>query len=226
MAQFFTDFTGASVGADPPAGWTARWDATTNWRVGTGPLVEWEAPDSTSRFDVLSWDTVGSVSGEIDVFAEFRTSDGTGAQLGVAIQAQTGATSGYAASINFGGSSGFDEVAISRLDAGVESGLGGASFVWALDTLYQMRLRKFSDDIVRVRVWAAAGSEPGTWNFSTTADTSYSSGVVGLFARNEAGVKTWTKFGVGTAGDAAPTSAPSGTSIPVIAAGLRQRMNN
>jgi len=225
MAQFFTDFTGATVGADPPTGWTERWDASGNWRVGTGPVVEWEDIPFTPRFDMLSWGTPGSVSGEIEVWGEFRSASGSGAQLGLSIQAQTGASSGYYATLNFGGL-GFDDVSIGRLDSGTENGLGSAAFTWATNTLYQMRLRKGSDNIIRVRVWAASGSEPGTWNVTTSADTTYSSGVVGLYARNPNGVKTWTRFGVGTAGDAAPTSAPSGTSVPVIAAGLRQRMNN
>lgn len=224
MAQFYTDFTGATVGADPPTGWTARWDATLNWRVGTGPVVEWE-DGSTSRFDVLSWDTPGNVSGEIEVYGEFETTNGGGAQCGLAIQAQTGATSGYYATLNFGGL-GFDEVGMARMDSGVENLLGGAAFTWATSTLYSMRLRKFSDNIVRVRVWATAGSEPGTWNFSSTADTTYSSGVVGLFARGLNGVKTWRKFGVGTAGDAAPTAPVSGASIPRLSFGLRQTLNN
>jgi hypothetical protein len=224
MAQFYTDFTGASVGADPPTGWTERWDASGNWRVGTGPVVEWEDIPFTARYDVLSWDTPGSVSGEIEVFAEFRTSSGSGAQCGVAIQAQTGATSGYYATLSFGGL-GFDELTFGRMDAGVET-FDGTAFTWAVDTLYHMRMRKFSDNIVRIRVWAAADSEPGTWTYNSSADTTYSSGVVGLFARNPNGVKTFTRFGVGTAGDAAPTAPVSGASIPRLSFATRQLLNN
>jgi hypothetical protein len=89
-----------------------------------------------------------------------------------------------------------------------------AAFTWTANTLYHVRMRKFSDNIVRLRVWAAADSEPGTWTVQFgSADTTYSSGVVGLFARNPTGVKAFRKFGVGTAGDAAPTS---GTSTPSI----------
>jgi hypothetical protein len=212
MAQFFTDFTGATVGADPPTGWTERWDASGNWRVGTGPVVEWEDIPFTARYDFLSWNTPGSVSGEVEVFAEFRTTSGSGGQCGVVIQGQSGATSGYYMNLAFGGL-GFDEIYTARIDSGTDNGLANTPFTWATGTLYSVRMRKFSDNIVRVRVWASSGSEPGTWNFSSTADTTYSSGLVGLFARNPNGVKTFTRFGVGTAGDAAPTSA---TSTPTI----------
>ncbi len=209
MAQFYTDFTGAPVGPDPPPDWTERWDASGNWRVGAGPVVEWEDIPFIPRYDFLSWNTPGAVTGEIEVFAEFESTSGGGAQLGVVIQGQAGATSGYYMCLAFGGL-GFDEIYTSRIDSGTENGLANTPFPWAVNTLQRVRMRKFSDNIVRVRAWPSSVGEPVPWSFSSAADTTYSSGLVGLFARNPNGIKTFRRFGVGTAGDPAPT-APLGS---------------
>jgi hypothetical protein len=212
MPKWYTDFTGATVGADPPTGWTARGDATENWRVGAGPVVEWEDIPFTPRFDFLTWDVPGSISGNIDIFGEFESTSGGGGQGGLCLQVQAGAVSGYFGGFAFGGL-GFDEVFVNSIAAGVEGSSGvGAAFPWAVNTPQRMRLRKFAaDNIVRVRAWLATDPEPVTWTASLAPDTTFSSGFVGLYARNPNGVKTWRRFGVSTDGDNAPT-APLGGS--------------
>jgi len=216
MAQGFTDFTGASVGSDPPAGWTARGSASAAWRVGAGPVVEWE--DTESRFDFLTWDVPGNVSGDIEVCGEFESTNGGGGQGGICLQVQATGESGYFVGLAFGGL-GFDEIFSNLVDAGAEDAIGaGVAFTWSINTLYRMRLRKFSsDNILRSRVWLAGDSEPGTWNLSLVADTTFTSGFVGLFGRNANGIKTWRRFGYGTDGDPAPFEplggAPSVASI-------------
>jgi hypothetical protein len=217
MAQGFTDFTGATVGADPPSGWTARGDASAAWRVGAGPVVEWE--DTDNRFDFLTWDAAGSVSGDIEIFGEFESTSGSGGQGGLCLQVQASGLNGYYAGFALGGL-GFDEVFTNVIVGGVEGGAGvGAAFPWAINTPQRIRLRKLSsDNILRVRAWLATDPEPGTWTVSLGADTSFTSGYVGLFARNLSGVKTWRKFGYGTAGDPAPTAPLNGGLIrPFIA---------
>jgi hypothetical protein len=220
MAQYFTDFAGNTVGTGYPTGWTARWDATTLWDIVAGPYVQWTTDFGSSRQDGLSWDTPGSISGDCQIAVLCRTNFASGSQCGAIIHASTAATSGYAVCLSGLG----DELAVTRLDAGAETLLTGGSFTWAVNTDYWIRVER-TGTTIRARAWADGAGEPGTWAFSNT-DATYSSGVIGLFARNLNGDKIFKRVGVGTAGDAAPLSAPSGSSIPVLSAGMRQRMNN
>lgn len=204
MAQYFTDFTGASVGAAPPAGWTERWDATTLWEVVTGPYVQWTTDGASSRQDGLSWDTPGSITGDCQIAVLCRSTFAAGSQCGAIIHASTAAISGYSVCLSGVG----DELAASRLDAGVETLLTVGSFTWTNDTDYWIRAER-TGTTFRARAWAFGGSEPGTWAVSNT-DATYSSGVIGLFARNLNGDKIFKAVGVGTGGDAAPLSGSGG----------------
>lgn len=204
MAQFFTDFTGESVGASPPTGWTPRWSATTSWDVATGPVVTWTG--GSTVFDILSWDAVGSVSGDVEIAAMMQSTAENITQCGVGIQGSTSDTSGYHASL-FNVSATFS-LELTRLDAGAETNLALPAFTWAINTDFWIRLQK-TGNTVRARAWQDGSSEPGTWLASVT-DSTFSSGVVGIFARNLNGVKTFKKVGVGTDGDAAPLSGGGG----------------
>lgn len=221
MAQGFTNFAGAPIGADPPPGWSEEWTASGNFRVAAGPVVEWEDIPFIVRNDFLAWNAPGVLSGQVEVFAELQSTSGGGAQAGVVLQGQTGVTSGYYASLNFGGL-GFDEVAIGRFDSGILESLGSSAFPWAVNTPQSIRLRKGLDNILRVRAWPSSIAEPGTWNVVTAVDTTYSSGRVGLFALNPNGIKTFLRFGFGTDGDPAPT-APLGGSAAAAAHYYRRR---
>lgn len=210
MAQYFTDFTGNTVGSAPPTGWTPRWDATTLWDVVAGPYTQWTTDGASSRQDGLSWDTPGSITGDCQIAVLCRSTFATGSQCGAIIHASTAATSGYAVCLSGVG----DELAATRLDAGAETLLTGGSFTWTSDTDYWIRVER-TGTTFRARAWADGGSEPGTWAFSNT-DATYSSGVIGLFARNLNGDKIFKKVGVGTAGDAAPLSAVGGATLDPI----------
>ena len=223
MAQYFTDFTGESVGASPPTGWTARGDATAGWEVLTGPYAGYNTATFSNQYDFLTWDTVGSVTGDVEIVALMRfTNDSFPG--GVAVHVQSGSVGGYPALFTFSG----DAPAVWLVSAGSDSDIDSDVGTYAVDTDYWIRLQR-TGTTVRARFWADGAGEPGTWQSSGT-DATHGSGYVGLFVRNWPGTRTWKKVGVGTGGDAAPTSDPGGggggTSIPVVSAGLRQLMNN
>lgn len=196
MPQYFTDFAGNSVGAAPPTGWSERWDATGGFEVIAGPYAGWNGVSSV--YDFLSWDTIGSISGDCEIVGLIRSSFGSGAQTGLVIHGSIAATSGYV--VNLGGSG--NELSIVRMDSGTENIIAGPAFTWALNTDYRLRVQR-SGTAWRARVWADGAGEPGTWLYDST-DATYTSGHLGLFARNLNGTKTWKWIGVGTGGDPAP----------------------
>lgn len=203
MAQHFTDFAGNTPGSSPPTGWSERWTASGSYEVAAGPVAAWQ-PNFTSNFDFLSWDTVGSISGDCEVLVRVRTSAASGVQAGAVIHGATGATSGYFVSLAGGGTT----LLISRMDTGTETSLSEPSFTWAADTDYWIRFQR-SSSAIRARVWADGGGEPGTWLYDGT-DSTYTSGSAGLFVRNGfSGTKQWNAVGVGTGGDSAPSTTPA-----------------
>lgn len=203
MAQYFTDFAGNSVGSTPPTGWTERGTATGGYEVVTGPYAGYNTTTFANQYDFLTWDTVGSVSGDVEIVGLFRfTNDSFPG--GVALHVQSGSTSGYVGMFTFSG----DVPAIWLVNSGSDSSLDSDTGTYSVDTDYWIRLQ-ITGTTVRARYWADGGSEPGTWQSSAT-DTTFTSGYVGLFARNWPGTRTWKKIGVGTGGDAAPTSAGGG----------------
>lgn len=203
MAQYFTDFTGESVGASPPTGWTARGDATAGWEVLTGPYAGYNTATFSNQYDFLTWDTVGSVTGDVEIVALMRfTNDSFPG--GVAVHVQSGSVGGYPALFTFSG----DAPAVWLVSAGSDSNIDADVGTYAVDTDYWIRLQR-TGTTVRARFWADGAGEPGTWQSSGT-DATHGSGYVGLFARNWPGTRTWKKVGVGTGGDAAPTSDPGG----------------
>ena len=118
MAQYFTDFTGESVGASPPTGWTARGDATAGWEVLTGPYAGYNTATFSNQYDFLTWDTVGSVTGDVEIVALMRfTNDSFPG--GVAVHVQSGSVGGYPALFTFSG----DAPALWLVSAGSDSNI-------------------------------------------------------------------------------------------------------
>jgi hypothetical protein len=78
----------------------------------------------------------------------------------------------------------------------------------------------------KAKVWAEGASEPGTWNVESTDSTYSTAGHVGLLKGANTNTQLWRKFGVGTNGDTAPSSAPaSATSLAMRRAFPRPILN-
>lgn len=219
MTQHFTDFSGNTVGSTPPLGWTRRWNAMPapdGFRVSDSdpgapvvPVAGFEGDLNVSTFDTLTWDAVGSVSGDVEIYCVFRASNGSATPGGLALCVSTSGINGYCAGPADGGTG----IVLSILTAGVENFDVGA-YSWTIDTDIAMRFRyESAANTLRVRAWLDGSSEPGTWTHSRNDATGFTSGEVGLFGRHHSGLRIWKKVGVGTGGDPAPT-APLGNAGP------------
>jgi len=201
MAQYFLSHAGETSSTTPPANFTERWSATGNWGTDTD-TAEHLAP-GVGNHDFISWDTPGTPSGDIEVLIKFRTNSVTGNACGCVVQGATGATSGYEITLASSGT----RLQISRMDAGTEADFTDAAFTWAANTTYWIRAGRSSGDI-RAKAWEDGSGEPG-WTVTYTNST-YSSGAVGYVCRYGFADSLFYQIGVGTGGDSAPSSEPSG----------------
>ena len=85
-------------------------------------------------------------------------------------------TAGYALVLNHASNT----VALTKMTtaANTETSLGSASFTYAINTLYKVRLEVVGTTI-RARIWNSTGSEPSTWNVTAT-DSTFASGVTAV----------------------------------------------
>lgn len=87
----------------------------------------------------------------------------------------------------------------------LESNVAGVSYYIPI----AMRLQMSSTN-VKMRIWDYDNAEPGTWDSDTSTTSVTAAGGVGIFSFAVYGKLTVLALGVGTGGDAAPTSAPAG----------------
>lgn len=213
MGKYLIDLDTLSPGA--PTGMTRRWVTTeSNWAVvdnaarnGTSNgLVSPSFTASARR--ALSFDALNSAAGRewLELFAEFKSST-TSPDARFLMRGSGAATteSGYVAGVSNG------LLRISKYVGGTFTDLDSQAFTAVAGTWYKMRVR-LEDSAgtyrIRVKVWEATASEPGSYqrnlNITASADL-LTAGWVGLFQTATSSVTTWDRFiGVGTNGDAAP----------------------
>lgn len=210
MAQYYLSHAGETTSTTPPANFTERGDADTNYGTDTD-CVEHVA-SGANNYAWLSWDTPGTaISGDAEILVRVRTSSATGNNCGVVVQGSTSAVSGYVITLASSGTT----LQIARIDAGTEATFTDAAFTWTSATDYWIRAGRSGSDI-RAKAWADGGSEPGSWTVTLAGDTTYSSGFYGYAARYGFADAQWAEVGVGTGGDSAP-DAPVGGSNNVLA---------
>ena len=220
MAQFATDFSGYASGAQP-SDWTERWN-TGNFAstvegsglpAGTLSAKALRITGTVDSWYALTWDLVGSVSGDVEVLVRWHhahTADiDWPVYLHVCVSGGVESENAYGAvhylSVNQG--------KVERVSGGVETSLGAASITLDRNAWYWTRLQR-SSTTIRVRMWAHGAAEPDTWLVSAV-DATHTSGAVGVGRWAFAGTLWCDFFSVGTAGDPA-----SSIRAPVLSAAL------
>lgn len=222
MAQYWEDWSGSTIG-QAPTGWTSRWG------TGATPSVVSDALGPAGRalkIDLasparraLSFDAAGSVT-DFKIRALIKAPTTTTAIanfVGVAGRG-SGAAGSETAYVNLFKQTG--TTAASRLIAGTQYGGAGASlgtgYLYTVGELYWIGLEVTGTS---VRLTAAAAATPGTLLYDeTVTDTAVSaSGWLGLFTLASSVAPYYVyAVGVGTGGDAAPTSNPADTQAPTL----------
>lgn len=217
MATYFTDFSTDTIGVQP-TGFASRFVAPTSFTVesdvtATGGRVLRVVKSAAGR-TALSWDTVPA-SGTVEVLMRAKTSvaSGTTSFVGPFVRGSGAASTetGYAGLLAYHADSGKNLLV--RYSAGVSSTLVEVNEALAASTFVWMRMSAVGGAL-KLRRWSGAvGDEPTTWDLETT-DTTITSGWSGLLAF-AAATYDIDLIGVGTGGDAAPSSA---TITPTLAA--------
>jgi len=206
--QYFTDFSEYSTGV-APSDWSQPWAVATLSIVAdgaaTGGKVLRCTKGSSSR-SLLAWDGVAAVSSQyadVEIVYKWRAS-ATNASVRTILRGSgsAGSENGQAPGYH---SNGQLILSYTYTNGTVNFPSSNDAPDIVPDTWYITRAQAIGSTL-RVRVWAAADPEPGTWNIDT-ATTFADPGYVGLFPF-EAATTEYDYVGFGFNGDPAPTEAP------------------
>jgi hypothetical protein len=233
MAQFYTDFQEFNLDTEP-TGWTKdlnpteftmlmKNDASSNKHM----QIERQAgTNSIPKF--ATWDIVGTPT-DVETFGIFSTSASPtdfARPAGVAIRITgTSSTANYHyANIFKNADPGVADwrQSYSNLSSstvtGNHSGTATFAFSWVADTIYAFRYRA-NGTTHTSKIWQPANpltnptaDEPGAWSVSTTTSNQNVAGRVGfgLYTAGLFAKARLYRFGVGTAGDTAPSASVGG----------------
>jgi len=212
MAQYWTDFSGDTIGS-APADWSTFLSTPTAFEVEADAGAE---GGKALLFDGLtntrqgaSWDDIDSDANrdDVEILTRFKY-DGLGTLGGAVVFGRgSGASSGTATAYYVFLRSP-TEFRLARYVSGSFSALatGGTAPNAATDTYIYCRFQ-ITGTTIRAKVWGGTlGNEPGTWGLTTTDSSITGVGKAGIWDFSGAGI-TYDWIGVGTNGDAAPSSA-------------------
>lgn len=187
MATFTETWTGSN-GAE----WPAVWVTSNSTGAGTIDVQSGEGRMSTATANynvcraVLSADVWNDTDGAAVVY--FRVPSGGKPQINLCLRADGGwgltdvPSNGYIAQANMAG----DNFFLLKAVSGTVTQLGATqSFAYTVGATYAMRLET-DGSTIRVKVWAASGSEPG-WAIEETDTSLPGSGRLQLSMRNLTG---------------------------------------
>lgn len=212
MAQYFTDFSEYSTGVQPPD-WTKRMDAFTltvessgDATVTGGQVLRLDSPSSDGH-KMASWDDVEDGNhADVEIVAKIKLpGSGNNEQIaGIAGRAAgTASTTDWyrAAHVVL-----TDTSELAKHVSGSYTQLGSEANTLTAGDWWWLRLR-MNGTTIRAKFWKDGTSEPGSWEVDTTDSSLSAAGWVGVFAWDNDDIVDVDVFGVGTNGDAAPTSA-------------------
>ena len=200
MAQtFIGDFSAL------PTGWTPRWNTSPDW-TGANP---YPIPRGvTNDWTGLSVDAIDSDANRdaVELYIRFTTPATLQTTRFLFVRgagADESATHIHLSILGSGHSLGYCSGSDTRVNIQTHS----TTYVGS--TVYHAVMRA-NGTTLQTKVWADGDSEPGAWQINTTDPNVTGVGWVGLCQNSSVNQLTVHAFGIGTNGDAAPRSAPSG----------------
>jgi hypothetical protein len=159
---------------------TASWDTpVTYFDSGQSALFEKQTSDA---YTFWSWDQL-LVTTNVEVLALVRpTAQSDYFRGGVFARGDgsVGSEDGYAFLLSQTAAGAMDQVTVLAFDNGLVTVVGTASFSWALDTNYWLKL-KVRGTSIKARAWAQSSSEPTTWHINTSDSSVSAGGFGGVF---------------------------------------------
>lgn len=207
MAQYYNDFTAASVGDLPIGASLTRGSVSGDYSVqlqGGVNQLRYRAPSGGTLARGLRYSIESAGVTELyTIITDIAPSDPASGRL-IAF-ASDGPDNEYGVVLNFS----LNTVATYRRVSGTFTAIGtAASITLNAGSYYKARFRVTpgSPNRLQARVWAEAGEEPGTWLVDVTdSERTLSGGWLGHIGFAQ-GVNVFFKeIGIGTNGDPAPT---------------------
>jgi len=218
MTTYSTNFSGYTADV-APSDWTARWVTASNtWAVRSKASVEGgKTLENTGTVDgrhLLSWNTVDADSGRADaeVLARMRSSSTGAGQLRLTVRGSgaAAAESGYSVEICTTAAA---DMRVSKLVSGTQTLLSPLhAFAFAANTWYYVRFR-VNGTSLKAKVWADGTEEPTSWQIEITDSSISAAGWIGASNVESTGTRDWDWFSIGTAGDTAPLTTSTATSV-------------
>ena len=222
MAQYFRDFSEyAEATLETAAEWSRHHDGVTaGWSltVTASDTVETAASPGGTEYNAWAFTEAGSTTGDIEVYARFKLDSWANAFWCPPCLLSTADTDDGYACMYYSGWYG------QYINDGATTGtnIGGpvATPTATGGNWYKCRVRR-SGSTIEWKIWADADGEPAS--YTGTTNTTITTVYAGLSFRDSHG--DVSDFGVGTAGDAAPTSAVGGSIIPQGSHGISRGIN-
>lgn len=199
--DYFTDFSGASVGSAPPAGWTPKWVSGT-WAVvddGAGGKRLSGAATSRNTRCGLAWDDPVTTATEADVQIVARWSAPESSAQGRLILRGAGAAGAETGVIVYVSSA--DKLTIAQYSGGSASPIHEVLTLTTEGEDYLIRFEAVGT-LVRAKIWKYGDPEPEAWAAQGTT-TVTGPGWAGVMAFYDAPT-TYSLVGVNTGGGTAP----------------------
>lgn len=202
MATYFRDFSDADGISDFTEVELTSGDNAPNWSVVNTDQLQ--ATSSFSDNTAFVWNDIdgdadaddAEILGEIYVNATSTTQRWYGLRISKSGSSRTG----YALRVR---TSSFD---LYKLNGSTYTQIATAAVTITSGTWVWVRFRMNGSDIM-ARYWTTT-EDTGSWTVSQTGETTYTTvGHVGVIKGANTNTQLWRKFGVGTNGDTAPTSA-------------------
>ena len=225
MAQYFWDGATASDLTD----WTER-DPGSQWTVAlSSSIMDWSPVGTTNAFAGMTYNTVGTSSAGMEIYARVRAGGTSGMPVGVLwLRASSDLQTGYYLSYQAGDAR-WD---IRRIAGGADAQTLEYSPTYFTGTpptisggnWYKIRFRvegTGGSHKLMAKIWNDGDGEPVGWNFDgsdRTTSVELTDGYVGVGNWGYAAPGDFSAIGIGTAGDSAPTEAV-GASVVISDAG-------
>jgi hypothetical protein len=219
VTQYFDDFAANTTG-NSPTGWT-HFEQTGDWALTVqedvtaigGKYLRIARTSTGSDENYAVHDASNAASGAVELYTRWRIRSGEVNTVEflpiLCIFVHATDESCYALTWR-GATVRWDIIRIGS-SGGIAASLGNATpLTPAVGTWYKARFQRDTDGVFRGKVWADGDAEPGSWAITSAINTTITTGGLGVGAEDHTCEPDYNLVGIGTGGDAAPTSAPGG----------------